>query len=929
MGKALKYIFVTIGILLVLIVGAAVIIPFLFKDKIINFAKAEANKSINAQVDFDNDISISILRTFPNLSVGVNNLKVINKAPFEGDTLAYIPELRTTLDIMSVIKGDKMEIKSFYLGQPKINLLVNDSGVANWDITFPDTAATTTDTATNFRMGLKRYELADANIVYDDRSMGFFAKLVNMDHTGNGDFTQDVFDLVTKTTAEKLTVGYGGVKYLTDVKTNLDAKFNIDMANSKYTFKENELVLNDLPLSFDGFVAMPTDDIDMDVKFAAKKSEFKSFISLIPVIYAKDFNNLKSSGTMAFSGFVKGKMTETSYPAFDIKLNINDGYFQYPDLPMPVKSVFVDTDIASPGGDLNNTVVNVKRASFNLAGEPFDARLLVKTPMTDPNLDGAIKGRVVLENMGKVIKLDEGTKLAGTVNADVTMKGNMSAIEKEQYQDFNAAGFITAQNVNYAAKDLAQPINVNSARLDFNPQTVKLSNFAMTAGSSDIKADGVFTNMLGYVFKDQLLKGNLNMSSNFFDVNPWMAPDNAPKTESAPMEVVDIPQNIDFTLNADMKHVVYDNLDLKNMKGNIVVRDKKLNFNNVTTELLDGNFTMNGFYDSRNINQPLADMKLKINQISIREMFTKFNTVQAFMPIAKYMTGKMSADLSLNTFLGKDMMPVLSSLSSIGRLNIPSAQISDYLPLKRISDQLNLARFDPLQLKDVRPSYFIKDGRVGLNEPVKFNLDKIAANLTGTSGLDRSMDYVMALDIPAAEAKKFMGDRLRDMMKQSGVNLPAGVELPIPNIVKMDVFITGTMDNPVIKTSLRNFASNTADAIKNKAKEEITKKVDEVKEDVSAKVKEQRDRIMRDAEAKASQIRQQANQAADAAKNEGYKAAQKVEDEATNPIAKAAAKKVADRMRKETDEKAQRIKDEGNKKADDVMNQARQQADRL
>ncbi|MGZ5304331.1 MAG: hypothetical protein ACXWDO_09485, partial [Bacteroidia bacterium] len=780
----------------------------------------------------------------------------------------------------------------------------------------------------NFRMGLKNYELADATIVYDDKTMPFYMKMDSMNHTGNGDFTEEVFDLVTKTTAEKLTVAYGGVNYLTDVKTDLDAKFNIDIAKSKYTFMENELMLNDLPLSFDGFIAMPTDDIEMDVKFAAKKSDFKSFLSLIPAIYSKDFKNLRASGTLALNGFVKGLMTDNSYPAFNIKLNINNGYFQYPDLPYPVKSVFVDTDISSPGGDLNNTVVNVKRATFNMAGEPFDARLLVKNPMTDPYLDGAIKGRVVLENMGKVIKLDAGTKLAGTVNADVKMKGNMSAIEKRQYEKFNASGFVAAQNVNYASKDLAQPVNIQTARMDFNPQTVKLSNFAMTSGSSDLKADGTFTNLLGYVFKDQLLKGNLNMSSQFFDVNPWMAPENAPKDE-APLEAVELPANLDFTLNADMKRVVYDNLDFKNMKGNLVLRDKKLAFNDVSTELLDGTFIMNGFYDSKNIKQPLADMKLKINQISIKELFTKFNTVQAFMPIAKYMTGKMSADLSMNTILGNDMSPLLTSLSSIGKLNIPYAEIANYLPIKKISDQLNLAKFDPMQLKDIRPSFFIEKGRVHLREPIKFNIDKIKANLTGSGGLDRTMDYVMALDIPAADAKKFMGDKIRDMLKQKGVNVPAGVDLPIGDIVKLDVFITGSPDNPIIKTSLKDFGINTLNAIKSKVKEEVTKKVEEVKEDVSAKVKEQRDKIMRDAEAKASQIRQQGDQLAEKARTEGYASAQKVENEATNPVAKIAAKKVADRMRKETDEKVNRIKAEANQKADDVMNQARQQADRL
>ena len=161
-------------------------------------------------------------------------------------------------------------------------------GKANWDITKPSTdttAAAPADTsATKFALKLKSLEIKHATITYNDMQGNMSAVLKDMNYTMSGDFTQDVFVLSNLLDIAETSYSMGGVGYLTKVKTHFKADLDMDMPNMKFAFKENELGLNDLGLSFDGFVAMPKEDISMDMKFAARQTEFKSILSLIPSV---------------------------------------------------------------------------------------------------------------------------------------------------------------------------------------------------------------------------------------------------------------------------------------------------------------------------------------------------------------------------------------------------------------------------------------------------------------------------------------------------------------------------------------------------------------------------------------------------------------------------------------------------------------------
>ena len=92
-----------ISVLLLVIVLAAV--PFLFKDKIKAKILTTINENVNAKVALE-DVSLNLFKSFPNANVTLDKMSVINKAPFEGDTLVYSDKINLKMSMMKMCNGE-------------------------------------------------------------------------------------------------------------------------------------------------------------------------------------------------------------------------------------------------------------------------------------------------------------------------------------------------------------------------------------------------------------------------------------------------------------------------------------------------------------------------------------------------------------------------------------------------------------------------------------------------------------------------------------------------------------------------------------------------------------------------------------------------------------------------------------------------------
>ena len=466
MNKGLRKTLKIAGITLLALIALAFLIPVLFKKQITELVKKEINKSLIAKVDFK-EVSLSLFRHFPKVSISLHELSVVGTNEFAKDTLIAARQFDASVNLISAIKGEDIKVYGVFLESPRIHALVNKDGKANWDIARPDDDTTgSPDTSpSEFKMNLKEYEIKNGYLLYKDETAAITTEIANFDHEGSGDFTAEVFTLKTKTTANNAGFIYTSIPYLNNAKAEINTDIQIDNANSKYTFKTEEIKLNDLKLNAEGFFQLVNDSTyNMDIKFRTPSNQFKDILSLIPGVYKKDFDKIKTSGQAAFNGFVKGTYSPQQLPAYDVNLEIKDGFFQYPDLPSPVKNIQLALHAANPDGKPDNAVIDISKGHADMAGEAFDFRVLFKNPETIKFIDAAIKGKLDLANLSKFVKLEQGTKLAGLVWADAFVRGNMSDLQQQE-GSFNAGGFLDIKNLLYSTPAFPQPIRNGSMKI--------------------------------------------------------------------------------------------------------------------------------------------------------------------------------------------------------------------------------------------------------------------------------------------------------------------------------------------------------------------------------------------------------------------------------------------------------------------------------
>ena len=920
----MKTVLKVIGGLIVLLLVAAFTLPIIYKDDIVAKVKTTVNESVNAKVSFG-DFSLSFFKSFPQLTFSMEDVMVVGVDSFSNDTLAKIKELNTVVDIMSILNGDQIKINSINLYEADLNIIVLPSGKANWDIAKVDTSSTAiTDTSTtNFNIELTSYSLQNSNITYDDRSLTFFTSLKNVNHKGSGDFTQDLFILNTETIADELTVAFAGVPYLNKVKANVVAPIEMNMKEFIFTFKENKFNINDLIIDFAGSVAMPDTNIDLDLTFDAKKSEFKNFLSLIPAIYSSSFEDLQASGKFALKGYYKGRMNAISMPGFGLDIVIENGNFKYPDLPTGVNNVQMNLVVDDKDGVFDHTIVDLKKLHVEFGTEPFDASLTLRTPESDLDLNTIVKGKIDLENILKIIPIED-TKLSGIINADFSASGKLSTIEKGNYESFNAKGNISINNLNYSSKESPLPLNIQTANFNISPQYIALTNLKAKYGKSDFAADGKLENYIAYALKGSTIKARLDFKSRMLDVNELMGPESTESntTENTDtLSIIEIPQNIDFALNSKIDAIKYDNMDITNLVGSIIIRDKKLSFEDVSLNTLDASVKIDGYYNTVDVKKPDVDMNFDIQNMDIQKAFKTFNTVQKLAPIAENTSGKFNGSLSFHSMLGNDMSPVLNTTQGSGSLELLGTSIKGSTLFIKVSDALKTDKLKELSIKNTKLQFKIIDGRVVV-QPFDIVTNVANFNIGGSSGLDQSIDYILKIKLP----KNVLGSEgagvINGLTSALNKNLPA---YKTSDEINVNALVGGLVSQPTVKLSMADIGNNLKSALKDAVNEKKDAAIAKGKDEARKRAEQ----ILAAAQNQANIIKQEARSLADQTRKQGYAAADKLVSEANNPIAKAAAKKLADKMKKETDEKANKIIAEGDKKADSVLAKAKAEADAL
>lgn len=756
------------GAVVVVLLAVALIVPIALRGKIGEIVKREANGMLTARLDFEK-LDISLLRHFPNASVDLKGLTLVAQGRFEGDTVVAARRISVVVDLLSLF-GDSFEVKKVLLDRPSVLARKTEDGAVNWDVMKPSDAGDSAagepqpdaGGASAFRLALRDVRIDDAVLRYADDSSHTAASVAPLSLRLRGDLSSGESELRLELEADDVRLESDGMTWVSGLDASLRADLAADLAAKRFTFSDNRLRLNAIELTLDGWVALPGDAVAMNVRLAAPKIGFRDILSLVPAFYTRDFKQLDASGEMSFTAWAKGEMRDNRMPAFEVALDVRDGSFRYARLPQTVTGIRLAARAANPGGTADATTLDVSDFGLTLAGNSLRASLHAATPMSDLQFRAAAEGRVDLGAIREVYPLDDSVRLGGTIVLDLKAEGRMSDLDARRVERMKASGSFTVEGMQARLGGLPA-VEVQRAVATVTPGALTLGECRIAVGRSDLEAKGSLTGYLGYLLRGDRLGGRLYLRSGLLDLNELLGVAGGSETkseepamqtgaDSGPQrgEAVAVPANLDLDLEASLDKVLFERMVLTDFKGSLSMKNSTLSMNSVKMNAFGGSLSASGSYSTAvSVEAPVLKMTLGFHDASFSQTFEQLDLVRRMVPLFQKTGGNYSLDMKFRTLLAPSMEPEIGTLDASGELRSSNIRLQNLEVFDRLAEALKNDRFKRIEAGNVRIRFTIADGRLA-TQPFDIRLGDASVNLSGTTGLDQSIDYTARVTLPAS-----------------------------------------------------------------------------------------------------------------------------------------------------------------------------------
>ena len=809
----MKKVFITLGVLILVVITALMVIPTFFKGDILQIIEKQSAKYINAKLKIG-DMNLSMFKSFPNLNVALKEVMITGQDEFAGDTVVYIPLFEASVNLKSLIAGDELIVNQLLLKNCRIAPTVNSEGKANWDILLSSDSQTSATTETppdepkgKAERGLRLNDIAIENlfITYNDFQHSTYASIADIDLKLNGNFSETNTLIDIFLALQNISYRHQNSVWINKTDLKWQAVIGANLKEMTFDIQKNDLALNDLKLDLTGNIGIGEDKYKLDLQLNAPDTKFASLLAMVPKTLQHYIEGLETSGDFKLNVTAKGEYYADHLPALQANLLVNNASVKYPELPEAIRQINIDLNVSNPGGPVDSTQLNLKKLSFDIAGNPFSMYLNISNP-NDPVLAGGAVGVINFSNLKKALPLKDIT-LQGIVTTDMTFNGKYQYIEKEQYEKFIAKGNIILKDLLLVNAEFPEGISIPQGSVTITPAQLNLKQLQAKVFSSDFTLQGNISNYLPYVFKNETLKGNFSLHSNRINLNEFIiaqakaarqtksdttarasadsiALTNKPTAAEGALE---IPKNIDVQF---ISTILFDNLTIRNVKGQISLDNAVATLKNLSMDMLEGKMVMNGQYNTANPKIPTVDFKLNISDFDIHAAYEAFTFLRKSIPVAMNCSGQVSAAMNFSSTLDKEMSPVMTTANGGGYLESKGILINDNPAMNQLASVMKNDELSRLSISKLKIDFKLENGNI-IVEPFKTSFAGNPVTIYGNQTVDGQLDYTLSMNID----RKFFGKDIDNLLK----SIPGS-----DNIKNLDIDakVEGTLSKPVIKPDL-------------------------------------------------------------------------------------------------------------------------------
>ena len=602
--KILKISGIVIGSLLLLMS----LLPVLFPGFVSRKIKLWANNAITTQLNFSK-ARLSFFNHFPALTLTLHDVTLMGSVPYPKDTLLKADELAFGINLPSLL-SKKVTIDEIYLDDADIIVKANEEGVANYNVyksgnTQKRTSADTSGTS----LKIKRIQISNSNLYYNDLSIPMIIKARNLNYTGEGELDKAIFDLSSSINIDSFDLKYNGTAYVQSKKLKGQLITRLNTNSLALDFEENNLLINSLPVKFTGDFEFLANGYNMNLDVSSHNGKLQEVLSVLPPGYAGWLTKTQIDGITDIDAYLKGKyiVKENIMPDLGFNLQIRDGFISNQKVSSPVENLFLNLDAKLPSLDTDSLYVNIDSLFFSVDKDYFSGFIKLND-LNFPTVHAKVNAEMDLAKWDKAM---------GIAPFDVKGKFSMHLIADGSYKTIVMRTGIRKRDTilsSIPAFNLTSSLTNGYFKLASLPKPIENISFQVTASNhdgnykhTDVSIENFNANMLSDCAKGYIKLNNLTTVDA--DIKSLIHLNNV--KSYYPLDSMDIAGDLKVDITS---------------KGNYLPAQKQFPVTNAIIRLQNGSLKTNyyphpveniQFYiDAVNSRGTLADMQLDLKPVS-------------------------------------------------------------------------------------------------------------------------------------------------------------------------------------------------------------------------------------------------------------------------------------------------------------------------
>lgn len=370
-------------------------------------------------------------------------------------------------------------------------------------------------------------------------------------------------------------------------------------------------------------------------------------------------------------------------------------------------------------------------------------------------------------------------RVYGTLSAD-----NNEVLEWDLAKGFNRfltgwklSGSLFSGNARLLTPRFPLHNRFSKVDLRFSNDTVRLSDVSLRTGRSDIRLSGLVTNVRRALTSkvDNTLKINLSFLSDTIDINELSAGAMAGAAyaqrrrlgkirmagtgDDAVLEArLDalagnragstapflIPVNIDASLRVEAAKVLYSDLVMHNLGGDLLVYDGGVNLHNIRATSDAGSLNVSALYSAPKPENMHFGFGMALENFNIGKFVKLVPAVDSIIPLIHDFSGTIGADIAATCSIDSGMNLMLPTLDAAIRISGDNLAFIDPHTYRTLGKWLGFKNKSDNTIRRLNVEMTVTDGIMRVY-PFTFNIDRYRLGVYGSNDIAMNFDYHLSV----------------------------------------------------------------------------------------------------------------------------------------------------------------------------------------